>query len=152
MRLFLKLYRRNLKTNLITFRSALNLLFTAVSSLHHLLFYPETYSNFSLQLMKSTGISRKFNGIVHMFIVTFGRLSWAGAPEWLPPEARSLCEAISGEGFPCDHCHPCDIKCPFFLKKSPWNSSKLSSRVPSAIVCGLCGMSRIRWKIRMFNI
>ncbi|GJJ06055.1 hypothetical protein Clacol_000243 [Clathrus columnatus] len=48
-----------------------------------------------ISLMKSTGISRKFNGVVHMFIVTFGRLSWAETPEWLTPEGRALCETIS---------------------------------------------------------
>ncbi|TFK53914.1 hypothetical protein OE88DRAFT_1654294 [Heliocybe sulcata] len=38
---------------------------------------------------------RQFNGLIHMFIVTFGRLSYADAPEWLPGELRDEVEDMT---------------------------------------------------------
>jgi len=38
---------------------------------------------------------RQFNGLIHMFIVTFGRLSYADAPEWLSLELRSEVEDMT---------------------------------------------------------
>lgn len=124
------------------------MLFAGVSSLHHLLFTPETYYDFSSQLLKATGKSRKFNGVVHMFIVTFGRLSWAEAPEWLPPEGRSLCESLSGRSLPYSRHYHIEK-----MKSFPWNWSRLSCQeVLSMTVYVLSGMSQTRWKIKTFLI
>jgi hypothetical protein len=37
-----------------------------------------------------------YNGIVHMFIVTFGRLAYADCPEWVDQSGREQLEHIAG--------------------------------------------------------
>ncbi|KAF7376232.1 hypothetical protein MSAN_00038400 [Mycena sanguinolenta] len=49
--------------------------------MHHLVFGMEP--NFNLRHRLHYAPSRTFNGITHMFIVTFGRLSCADPPEWI---------------------------------------------------------------------
>jgi hypothetical protein len=39
---------------------------------------------------------RAFSGISHMFIVTFGRLSYADPPEWVDAAQRRELEGMAG--------------------------------------------------------
>ncbi|KAJ6594001.1 hypothetical protein B0H19DRAFT_45348 [Mycena capillaripes] len=60
---------------------------------HHLVFGMEP--NFNLRPRLHYAPSRTFNGITHMFIVTFGRLSCADPPEWIDPAHKLELEAMS---------------------------------------------------------
>jgi hypothetical protein len=62
--------------------------------LHHLVFSLEP--NFNLRHRLHCAPSRTFNGITHMSIVTFGRLSCADPPEWIDPAQKVELEAMSG--------------------------------------------------------
>ncbi|KAJ7076397.1 hypothetical protein B0H15DRAFT_600963 [Mycena belliarum] len=62
--------------------------------LHHLVFGLEP--NFNLRQRLHYAPSRTFNGITHMFIVTFGRLSCSDPPEWINSAQKIELEAISG--------------------------------------------------------
>ncbi|KAJ6587023.1 hypothetical protein DFH09DRAFT_1142331 [Mycena vulgaris] len=61
--------------------------------LHHLVFGLEP--NFNLRQRLLYAPSRTFNGITHMFIVTFGRLSCADPPEWIDLAQKLELEATS---------------------------------------------------------
>ncbi|KAJ7217952.1 hypothetical protein GGX14DRAFT_598835 [Mycena pura] len=61
--------------------------------LHHLVFGLE--STFNLRHRLHYAPSRTFNGITHMFIVTFGRLSSADPPEWLDSAEKLELESMS---------------------------------------------------------
>ncbi|KAJ7901938.1 hypothetical protein B0H14DRAFT_1261278 [Mycena olivaceomarginata] len=61
--------------------------------LHHLVFSLEP--NFNLRHRLHCAPSRTFNGITHMSIVTFGRLSCADPPEWIDPAQKVELEAMS---------------------------------------------------------
>ncbi|KAF8210378.1 hypothetical protein K438DRAFT_153730 [Mycena galopus ATCC 62051] len=61
--------------------------------MHHLVFGLEP--NFNLRHRLHYAPSRTFNGITHMFIVTFGRLSCADPPEWIDPAQKLELEAMS---------------------------------------------------------
>ncbi|KAJ7178430.1 hypothetical protein C8R43DRAFT_1117814 [Mycena crocata] len=61
--------------------------------LHHLLYGLEP--NFNLRHRLHYAPSRTFNGITHMFIVTFGRLSCADPPEWIESGQKAELEAMS---------------------------------------------------------
>ncbi|KAG6842176.1 hypothetical protein C0991_001669 [Blastosporella zonata] len=54
--------------------------------LHHLVFTSTSFINLRQKL--HTPYHRIFNGLMHMFIVTFGRLSYGEAPEWIDREGR----------------------------------------------------------------
>ncbi|KAJ7497395.1 hypothetical protein FB451DRAFT_230530 [Mycena latifolia] len=60
---------------------------------HHLVFGLEP--NFNLRQRLHYAPSRTFNGITHMFIVTFGRLSCADPPEWIDTAQKLELEAMS---------------------------------------------------------
>jgi len=76
-------------------KTTVEMLFIAVNLLHHLLFTLELSSILGRKLIEASRLSGPFNGVTHMFIVTFGRLSWAEAPEWLESECRSECEVVA---------------------------------------------------------
>jgi hypothetical protein len=40
---------------------------------------------------------RQFNGIIHMFIVTLGRLSYADPPDWVDSSSKLELERLTGE-------------------------------------------------------
>ncbi|KAK7005601.1 hypothetical protein R3P38DRAFT_2556549 [Favolaschia claudopus] len=61
--------------------------------LHHLVFGLEPNVNLRHRLHYAP--SRTFNGITHMFIVTFGRLSCADPPEWIDAAQKFELEALS---------------------------------------------------------
>ncbi|KAJ7770127.1 hypothetical protein DFH07DRAFT_266343 [Mycena maculata] len=61
--------------------------------LHHLVFGLEP--NFNLRHRLHYAPSRTFNGITHMFIVTFGRLSCADPPEWIDSTQKVELETMS---------------------------------------------------------
>jgi len=61
--------------------------------LHHLVFGLEP--NFNLRHRLHYAPSRTFNGITHMFIVTFGRLSCADPPEWIDSARKVELETMS---------------------------------------------------------
>jgi hypothetical protein len=42
-------------------------------------------------------LNRRFAGIFHDFIVTFGRIGYADMPEWLPADERDDMERIAGK-------------------------------------------------------
>ncbi|KAF8508578.1 hypothetical protein BU17DRAFT_99657 [Hysterangium stoloniferum] len=76
-------------------KTTVEMLFIAVNLLHHLLFTLELSSILGRKLVEASRLSGPFNGVTHMFIVTFGRLSWAEAPEWLESECKSECEVVA---------------------------------------------------------
>ncbi|KAJ7045616.1 hypothetical protein C8F04DRAFT_1249010 [Mycena alexandri] len=61
--------------------------------LHHLVFGIEP--NFNLRHRLHYAPSRTFNGITHMFIVTFGRLGCADPPEWIESTHKLELESVS---------------------------------------------------------
>ncbi|KAJ6499201.1 hypothetical protein C8R45DRAFT_1093446 [Mycena sanguinolenta] len=61
--------------------------------MHHLVFGMEP--NFNLRHRLHYAPSRTFNGITHMFIVTFGRLSCADPPEWINSAQTLELEAMA---------------------------------------------------------
>lgn len=62
--------------------------------LHHLVFSMEPVFNLRHKLHHAP--HRQFNGITHIFIVTFGRLSYADPPEWLNRKERLELEQMAG--------------------------------------------------------
>ncbi|KAJ3724610.1 hypothetical protein C8R42DRAFT_456685 [Lentinula raphanica] len=64
----------------------------SVHLLHHLVFSVEPEIGLKSKLQHAS--SRLFNGITHMFIVTFGRLSYAPIPEWVEPDREYELSAI----------------------------------------------------------
>ncbi|KAJ7188132.1 hypothetical protein C8R46DRAFT_10843 [Mycena filopes] len=60
---------------------------------HHLVFGIEP--NFNLRHRLHYAPSRAFSGITHMFIVTFGRLAYADAPEWIESAQKLELESMS---------------------------------------------------------
>ncbi|KAJ7680427.1 hypothetical protein DFH06DRAFT_1315198 [Mycena polygramma] len=65
----------------------------ALFLLHHLVFGMEP--NFNLRHRLHYAPSRAFNGITHMFIVTFGRLGCAEPPEWIESGPKRELESMS---------------------------------------------------------
>jgi len=61
--------------------------------LHHLVFGIEP--NFNLRHRLHYAPSRAFNGITHMFIVSFGRLGCADPPEWIESAHKLELESMS---------------------------------------------------------
>lgn len=61
---------------------------------HHLVFGLEPHFNLRHRLHYAP--SRTFNGVDHMFIVTFGRLSHADHPEWIDPAQKLELEVVTG--------------------------------------------------------
>jgi hypothetical protein len=64
--------------------------------LNYLIFSTEQTSNLRQKLHHAP--HRQFNGITYMFMVTFGALSYADPPEWIPNNDRNELEHITGEG------------------------------------------------------
>ncbi|KAG6832630.1 hypothetical protein H0H92_014466 [Tricholoma furcatifolium] len=54
--------------------------------LHHFVFTSTSFINLRQKL--HAPYHRIFNGLMHMFIVTFGRLSYGEAPEWIDRQGR----------------------------------------------------------------
>ncbi|KAF8583883.1 hypothetical protein K439DRAFT_1661015 [Ramaria rubella] len=73
----------------------IDILYLSVSVLHHMVFTPDLSSLLGRKLIEATRLSGPFNGVTHMFIVTFGRLSWAEGPDWLDDECKCTCEMIA---------------------------------------------------------
>lgn len=69
----------------------------SVYLLHKLVFHVGLAPILGRKLVEASHLSGPFNGITHMFIVTFGRLSWAPTPGWLDDNSKALCENIVGE-------------------------------------------------------
>jgi len=61
--------------------------------LHHLVFTPVPVFNLRHKLHYAP--HRQFNGITHMFIVTFGRLSYADPPDWVDSDGKLELETIA---------------------------------------------------------
>lgn len=62
--------------------------------IHHLVFSTDPALNLRYQLQRAT--NRVFNNIIHVFIVTLGRLSYADPPEWVDSQGRYELETLSG--------------------------------------------------------
>lgn len=73
-----------------------DLLYSTVSLLHRLVFVLDLSSVLGRKLIEATRLPGPFNGVTHMFVVTFGRLSWAESPDWLEDECKGKCEVIAG--------------------------------------------------------
>jgi len=69
-----------------TIALAIRKLNQTLSLLHHLVF--GTTPIFNLRHKLYTTYYRPFNGLTHMFIVTFGRLCYADLPGWLDEQGR----------------------------------------------------------------
>jgi len=76
-------------------KSTIETLYLSVNILHHLVFSPDSSANLGRKLVEATRLPGPFNGVTHMFMVTFGRLSWAEAPDWLDDGCRDTCEVIA---------------------------------------------------------
>jgi len=63
--------------------------------LHHLIFRTDPSLNLRHKLQHAP--HRPFNSISHIFIVTFGRLSYCEAPSWLEGEMRQVLEYLAGK-------------------------------------------------------
>lgn len=61
--------------------------------IHHLVFSTDPALNLRYQLQCAT--NRVFSNIIHMFIVTLGRLSYADPPEWADSQGRYELETLS---------------------------------------------------------
>jgi len=72
-------YRRHPKKAIRTLNQTLFLL-------HHLVFTSVSFLNLRQKL--HAPYHRLFHGLLHMFIVTFGRLSYGEAPEWIDRQGR----------------------------------------------------------------
>lgn len=73
-----------------------DILYSSVNLLHHLVFVLNLSPVLGRKLIEATRLPGPFNGVAHMFIVTFGRLSWAEGPEWLDKDSKDRCEIIAG--------------------------------------------------------
>ncbi|KAG5731973.1 hypothetical protein E4T56_gene18246 [Termitomyces sp. T112] len=65
---------------------AIQTLNQALFLLHHFVFTSVSFINLRQKL--HAPYHRIFNGLIHMFIVTFGRLSYGEAPEWIHRQGR----------------------------------------------------------------
>jgi len=63
--------------------------------LHHLIF--GTDPNLNLRHKLQHAPYRPFNSISHIFIVTFGRLSYCETPSWVEAETRRELEYLAGK-------------------------------------------------------
>ncbi|KAJ7647233.1 hypothetical protein FB45DRAFT_733467 [Roridomyces roridus] len=61
---------------------------------HHLVFGLKPHINLRQRLHYAP--ARTFNGVLHMFIVTFGRLSHAEHPDWIDPTHKLEIGAVTG--------------------------------------------------------
>jgi hypothetical protein len=79
-----------------------DLLYSTINLLHRLVFVLDLSSVLGRKLVEATRLPGPFNGATHMFVVTFGRLSWAEDPVWLDEECKDKCAVIAGmhEFFP----------------------------------------------------
>jgi hypothetical protein len=67
----------------------------ALSLFHHLVF--GTTPIFNLRHKLYSTYYRPFNGLTHMFIVTFGRLCYADLPGWVDEQGRQDLLLSTGE-------------------------------------------------------
>lgn len=67
----------------------------AIRLLHYLIHYPDPIANLRNKIYHAR--SRQFNGLVHIFTVTFGRLSYARPPEWISLEGVAELEQLTGQ-------------------------------------------------------
>ncbi|KAG1815958.1 uncharacterized protein BJ212DRAFT_203897 [Suillus subaureus] len=61
--------------------------------LHHLMFKAEAPLRLQERLERAP---RHYNGLVHLFVVTMGRLSFADVPEWVQEEDKQDLERVAG--------------------------------------------------------
>lgn len=71
--------------------------------LHHLVYGTEPPLNLRQKLHYAP--HRLFNGVVHMLIVTLGRLSFAEAPEWVNQDGKAELERMIGKLFSDEFIH-----------------------------------------------
>ncbi|KAH7925536.1 hypothetical protein BV22DRAFT_1104899 [Leucogyrophana mollusca] len=60
---------------------------------HHLIFHAESMPNLRERL--EIAPARQYNGLIHMFIVTIGRMSYAEPPEWVNARDKLELEQLS---------------------------------------------------------
>ncbi|KIJ50505.1 hypothetical protein M422DRAFT_44310 [Sphaerobolus stellatus SS14] len=77
----------------IAFRT-IEQLYMGVKLLHKIVFQLGLAPMLSRKLVDAARLPGPFNGLTHMFIVTFGRLSWAQAPDELPDDCKALCNNL----------------------------------------------------------
>ena len=66
----------------------------ALFLLYHLVFMEETA--FDLRHKIHQANSMHFNGLMYLFVVTMGRLSYADSPSWLTAEQKTDMEHLTG--------------------------------------------------------
>lgn len=77
--------------------SSIRITYQTLLLLHRLIFGTEPVYNLQQKLNQATQTSgNTFNGVVHMFIVTFGRLAYADCPEWVDHDGRDELEQVAG--------------------------------------------------------
>lgn len=77
----------------------MDLLYASINILHDIVFRLDLVPVLGRKLVEVARLPGPFNGLTHLFIVTFGRLSWAGVPDWIAKTAKEKYEAVAGEGF-----------------------------------------------------
>jgi hypothetical protein len=68
----------------------------ALLLIHHLVFAGDTPVRLRERLANVSSRSRRFPGVVHLFVVTFGRLSYADAPEAVSAQDKMRLEQLAG--------------------------------------------------------
>jgi hypothetical protein len=77
-------------------RSSIRTTYQALLLLHRLIFGTESVSNLRQKLNQADQIPQSpFNGVVHMFVVTFGRLSYADGLQWVDLQVREELEQMA---------------------------------------------------------
>ncbi len=72
------------------------LLNQTVHLLHRLAYYHDPPLNIRYKLNRAP--VRHFNGILHKFTLTFGRLTYGAPPDWMSEELKVEIGVISGKG------------------------------------------------------
>lgn len=83
-----------------------NLISRAIRTLNQTLFFMHyivftSVSILNLRQKLHVPQHRIFHGLMHLFIVTFGRLSYSEAPEWINREGRTELVSLTGELLAC---------------------------------------------------
>jgi len=68
-----------------------------ISLIHHLIFNTDTDSPHNFRKLLQDTQHPRFTGIIHMFIVTFGRLSYARDLDWMNDKRRREMGGVYGE-------------------------------------------------------
>jgi hypothetical protein len=75
----------------------MQLLHGSITILHTIIFTLGLGPNLGEKLIQAASQPGPFNGLTHLFIVTFGRLSWASLPEWVEEYVGRTHEAMTGD-------------------------------------------------------